>query len=358
MNADRLVAGYRGFVRPGLFRIGGGDPEVAHETTLKLLARVAGTAAGRAVLGSVCAGGGDPVTVAGVRFGNRVGLAAGMDKNGHGLRAWPALGFGHMELGTVTALAQPGNPKPRMFRLPHSGAVINRMGFNNHGALALAERLAAAGVRRGNAALGVPVGVSIGKSKVTPLDGAVDDYLTSLRAVAPHADYIAINVSSPNTPGLRELQDRAALTELVDALVAEAAVLAGGGAPVPIFVKLAPDLTPSALDELIEVATGHGISGLIATNTTLGRDGLAPADHHLAGQAGGLSGAPLRARSREVVAHITAACDLPVIASGGIMAADDARAMLDLGAVLVQVLTGLIYAGPGLIKGINTMGDR
>ncbi|MGJ3509725.1 quinone-dependent dihydroorotate dehydrogenase [Enemella sp. A6] len=358
MKADWLLTGYRGFIRPGLFRIGGGDPEVAHETTLRMLSAVAANPIGRAAMRLLGDSAGDPVTVAGVRFDNRVGLAAGMDKNGHALRAWPALGFGHMELGTVTALAQPGNPKPRMFRLPNSGAVINRMGFNNDGSHALAQRLADAGVRRGNRALGVPVGVSIGKSKVTPLEGAVQDYLTSLRAVAPHADYIAINVSSPNTPGLRELQDRAALTELVDALVAEAAVLAGDQAPVPIFVKLAPDLTRPALDELIEVATGHGISGLIATNTTLARDALAPTDQNLAGEAGGLSGAPLRARSREVVAHITASCDLPVIASGGIMSADDARAMLDLGAELVQVLTGLIYAGPGLITAINTMGER
>lgn len=351
-RAQLLRYGYRGFVRPVLFRLGGGDAEVAHETTLRMLAGVGKHRLPLAGVRLITGGGGDPVTVAGIRFPNRVGLAAGMDKNGVAVSAWPALGFGHMELGTVTAHAQPGNPTPRMFRLPASGALINRMGFNNDGAAALARRLATAGVYRGNNAVGVPVGVSIGKSKVTPLDEAVADYLVSFRAVAPHADYVAINVSSPNTPGLRALQDRASLTELVEALVAEA------DGRLPIFVKLAPDLAEPALDELLEVCVSHGVSGLIATNTTVERQQIVPAERVIAAESGGLSGAPLTQRSRQVVGYLRQHCDLPLIASGGIMRPDDAQAMLDAGADLVQVLTGLIYSGPSLLAGINALGVK
>lgn len=351
-RVELLRYGYRGFVRPVLFRLGGGDPEVAHETTLRMLARVGKHRLTRAGVRLVVGAGGDPVTVAGIRFPNRVGLAAGMDKNGVAIGAWPALGFGHVELGTVTAHPQPGNPTPRMFRLPASGALINRMGFNNEGAAALARRLAVHSVYRGNNALGVPVGVSIGKSKVTGLDEAVADYVESFRAVAPHADYVAINVSSPNTPGLRALQDRSSLTDLVDALVAEA------DGTLPIFVKLAPDLSEPALDELVEVCVTHGISGLIATNTTIERHRIVPAERSIATEPGGLSGAPLTPLSRQVVAYVRQRCDLPLIASGGIMRPADAQAMLDVGADLVQVMTGLIYAGPSLMAGINALGAR
>lgn len=294
------------------------------------------------------------VTVSGIDFPGIVGLAAGLDKDGVGVAAWSALGFGHVELGTVTATAQPGNPRPRLFRLPESRAIINRMGFNNAGAASLANRLAAAGVRRGNSAVGIPIGVSIGKTKTTPLPGATDDYLTSFRLVAPYADYVAINVSSPNTPGLRSLQDRAALHELVVELVAEARLLAGrSGTPVPLFVKIAPDLTNAALDEVLGVCVDGGVQGLIATNTTLSRDGLRPGDVGRADQPGGLSGAPLTVRARTVVHYLRTATDLPVIGVGGVITPADGRAMLDAGASLLQVYTGFVFGGPALVTALN-----
>src|SRR4051812_33863241 len=249
---------YEHLARPALFRLGGGDPEAAHEWTLRRLAAASGRPALLAALRrryAVAA----PVDAFGVRFANPVGLAAGMDKNGVALPAWPALGFGFVEVGTVTAHAQPGNDRPRLFRLPASEAIVNRMGFNNAGAAALAGRLQALGP------LGVPLGISLGKSKVTPLDRAVDDYVTSYNLLRPYADYIAVNVSSPNTPGLRTLQDREHLTNLICALVGK----------VPVLVKIAPDLAEPAIAEVLEVCLATGAAGVIATNTTLGRDGLA-----------------------------------------------------------------------------------
>ncbi|GAB3927141.1 dihydroorotate dehydrogenase (quinone) [Microlunatus endophyticus] len=340
---------YRGIARPLIFRM---DAERAHEVTLRALA-----VAGRLGPARVAAAGlfnrhRRPVRVAGIEFPGIVGLAGGLDKNGVAARMWGSLGFGFAELGTVTSQAQPGNPQPRLWRLAQSRAVINRMGFNNLGAAALARTLAAAGVRRGNNALGIPVGVSIGKTKITPLEHAVDDYLTSFRLLADRADYVAVNVSSPNTPGLRSLQDKESLTDLLTALTAEAITIDKSG-PVPIFVKIAPDLSESALDEVLEVCGSTGVQGLIATNTTLSRDGIGPADLELAAEAGGLSGAPLTRRARQVVAHLAARTDLPIIGVGGIESAADARAMLDAGARLLQVLTGFIYHGPGLIDRIN-----
>jgi len=273
-----------------------------------------------------------------VRFPNPVGLAAGLDKDGRALPAWPALGFGFVEVGTVTRHPQPGNPKPRLFRLPASGGLINRMGFNNAGAPALAERLAAVGP------LPVPLGISLGKSKVTPLDEAVEDYLFALRAVEPYADYVAVNVSSPNTPGLRALQDRAALSDLLAALTSETTK--------PILVKVAPDLTDHALGELLDVCAEHGVAGVIATNTTLARDGLAPADADRAAETGGLSGRPLAERAREVVTFVVKRSELPVIGVGGILAPEDALRLFDAGASLVQLYTGLIYTGPVLVRRI------
>jgi dihydroorotate dehydrogenase len=230
---------YERLARPALFRLGGGDAERAHEWTLSRLAALSGRPVALRAL-RAAAPKGTPRTVFGLRFPNPVGLAAGMDKDGRALPAWPALGFGFVEVGTVTARAQPGNPRPRVFRLPAEQAVINRMGFNNAGAAALAARLAAL------RPLGVPLGVSLGKSKVVPLEDAVEDYLTSLRAVLPYADYVAVNVSSPNTPGLRSLQDRGQLAALLAALRAEA-----GGTPV--LVKIAPDLTEHAIGEALDV---------------------------------------------------------------------------------------------------------
>ena len=339
---------YDGVGRPTLFRLGGGDPEVAHETTLAWLSGWGRTPARRAVLDLAFGSSGRPVEVAGVRFGGPVGLAAGMDKDARALPAWARLGFSHVEFGTVTGQAQPDNPKPRMFRLRASRAVINRMGFNNAGSAAMAARLESAGVRRGNLAAGLPVGVSIGKTKAVALEAAVDDYLSSLRRLVHLVDYLAINVSSPNTPGLRSLQGADELSRLVRTLVEEAGDL-------PIFVKIAPDLEWPAIDEALAVCETAGAAGVIATNTTLARSGLAAEDRPLATEAGGLSGAPLTARARAVVAYVTAHTTLPVIGVGGIMTADAARAMLDAGASLVQLYTCFIYSGPGLARAINRL---
>jgi dihydroorotate dehydrogenase len=321
-----------------LFRVGGGDAEAAHEWTLRRLAALSRRRGALAALRRLYAAQA-PCTAFGVRFPNPVGLAAGMDKDGRALPAWPALGFGFIEVGTVTRQPQPGNPRPRLFRLPGSTALINRMGFNNAGAEALARRLDTLG------RLPVPLGISLGKSKVTPLDEAVEDYLFSLRALRSYADYVAVNVSSPNTPGLRALQDRTQLGELLAALRAEAGAT-------PVLVKVAPDLTDHALGELLDVCVEHGVAGVIATNTTLSRDGLADADTPRAGEAGGLSGRPLAQRALEVVTFLTKRADLPVIGVGGILAPEDALRLFDAGACLVQLYTGLIYAGPGLVPGI------
>jgi dihydroorotate dehydrogenase len=352
-----MAVGYRGLVRPLLFRAYNGDPERVHERTLAAIARIGRSRPALAALARLGARHRTPATVAGIQFPGLVGLAAGMDKDGLGIRTWGALGFGYVELGTVTAQPQPGNDKPRLFRLPESRAIINRMGFNNRGAHALADQLAAAGISRGNLAVGVPIGISIGKTKNVPLDEATTDYLASLRILAPYADYLAINVSSPNTPGLRSLQDAGTLAELISALVNEAWRLAVGAVPVPIFVKLAPDLTEAALEEVVGVCTEAGAEGLIATNTTLGRDGI-PADQPLAAEAGGLSGAPLSRRARQVVGFLAERSKLPIIGVGGIMSRDDGEAMLNAGASLLQIYTGYVYAGPALVNDLNKLQPR
>ncbi len=331
---------YERALRHTLFRLGGGDPEVAHEKTLDALTVLSKVPLAIALLRGRF-GTHDPRTVFGVRFPSPVGLAAGLDKNGVALKAWPAMGFGFVEVGTVTRFAQPGNPRPRLFRLPTSHAIINRMGFNNDGADVLAARLRALGP------IGVPLGISIGKSKVTPVEDAVDDYVYSMRVLRPHADYFAVNVSSPNTPGLRSLQDRGALDALLGALRAEAGAT-------PLVVKIAPDLTEPAIAEVLEVCAGHRVDGLIATNTTIGRDGLALRDAVTGRETGGLSGRPLTERSREVVSFVhRESPGLPVIGVGGIMTVDDALRMLDAGASLIQLYTGFIYGGPPLVRAIN-----
>ena len=350
-----ISTGYARVVRPALFAAYGGDAERVHDATLNALATVSRIRPAAAAMAALCARNRGPVTMAGIEFPGVVGLAAGMDKDGIALRAWAPLGFGHVELGTVTARAQPGNPRPRLFRLPRSMALINRMGFNNAGAAALADRLAAAGAARGNRALGIPVGVSIGKTKTTPLAEAAEDYLTSLRLLAARADYLAVNVSSPNTPGLRSLQDADTLTELVTALVAEAARIAAPGPGVPILVKLAPDLAEDALEQALEVCQTAGAAGLVATNTTLARDHLHPDDQDRADEPGGLSGAPLTERARAVVTFLAKRTELPIIAVGGIMSRDDGQAMLDAGASLLQVYTGFVYAGPALVTELNRL---
>ncbi|RKN35667.1 quinone-dependent dihydroorotate dehydrogenase [Micromonospora musae] len=323
-------------VRPVLFRLGGGDAETAHEWTLHRLATVSRRPAALAALRARYAARA-PRTVFGVEFPNPVGLAAGMDKNGVALPAWPALGFGFVEVGTVTAHAQPGNPRPRLFRLRDSEAIVNRMGFNNSGAQALAARLAAL-----PRPLGVPLGISLGKSKVTPLEEAVEDYLASYQALKGHGDYFAVNVSSPNTPGLRSLQDRSHLDALLAVLVGEK----------PVLVKIAPDLSEPAIAELLEVCLDRGAAGVIATNTTLSRGGLAEADVARGAETGGLSGRPLAARAREVVSfvHRETGGRLPVIGVGGIVDPDESARMFDAGASLVQLYTGFIYRGPALVR--------
>lgn len=336
-----MLRGYERVVRPVLFRYGGGDPETVHTTTLRWLGRFGG------LVGPIGPHSppGAARTVFGLRFPNPVGLAAGLDKDGEALAAFRALGFGFVEVGTVTRHAQPGNDRPRLFRLRSSEALVNRMGFNNEGAHALASRLAH------GRALGIPLGISLGKSKITPLDEAVGDYVASLRELYPYGDYFAVNVSSPNTPGLRTLQDADRLAELLSALRQEAASLATGASPKPILVKVAPDLSDHALGEVLEVCADHGISGLIATNTTLSRQGLTATDRATLGdEGGGLSGKPLTTRAIEVVRFITGRSDLPVIGVGGVFSDADALRLEDAGASLIQLYTGLIYRGPGLVR--------
>lgn len=318
-------------VRPLLFAM---DPEKAHNLVFGTLRALGPLARGvsRLVYGPP-----DPrlkTRVAGLDLAGPIGLAAGLDKNGVLARFWPTVGFGFVELGTVTALAQAGNPRPRMFRFPAQRALINRMGFNNRGSLELAGRLG--GIGR----LSVPCGVNLGKSKVTPLEEAATDYETSTKRVVERADYLVINVSSPNTPGLRKLQDASFLTEIVKTVVAAAA-------RVPVFVKLAPDLTEDALAEAVGVAEDHGAAGIIATNTTIERHGLPDVG------AGGLSGAPLRDRSRAVIAFVAQKTRLPVVGVGGVASADDALALIAAGAEAVQVYSALIFEGPGLVSRIN-----
>lgn len=332
-----MPAWYEHLIRPALFRLGGGDAEAAHERTLRWLAALSRRPALLATLSrwyAVAA----PRRVFGLDFPNPVGLAAGIDKDGVALAAWPALGFGFIEAGTVTWHAQPGNDRPRLFRLPSSGALLNRMGFNNAGAAALAARLAATGP------LPVPLGISLGKSRVTPLDRAVEDYAASYAALAAYGDYFAINVSSPNTPGLRALQDRAHLDAILQAV-------AGGR---PILVKISPDLSDAATAEVLEVCLERGAAGVIATNTTLARDSVAAPDAASAAQPGGLSGRPLAARAREMVAfvHRETAGQLPVVGVGGVFDPDDATRLFDAGASLVQVCTGFVYHGPGLVRAV------
>lgn len=350
-----LTHGYEKAMRPALFRIGGGDAEAAHHATVKAMAQLGALPASGLVvdaLGAALGAPNDPVTVAGIRFPGRVGLAAGVDKDGVAVTAWQGLGFGHVEVGTVTAHAQPGNPQPRLFRLKASEGVINRMGFNNAGSEALATTLRDA---RAGGNVKIPVGVSLGKTKTTPVEEAVGDYLTSLGRLSGLADYFAVNVSSPNTPGLRSLQDKAPLLELLQAITSREAGLAAerGARPTPVFVKIAPDLTEDALEDVLDVAHGAGVAGLIATNTTLTRDNIAQRDLALAHEAGGLSGAPLTRRAREVVAFLARRTQLPIIGVGGIMTADDGLALVDAGADLLQVYTGFIYRGPGLVRDLN-----
>jgi dihydroorotate dehydrogenase len=330
----KRAGAYERFVRPWLFSF---DPETAHHLALKFL-RIAGK-----VPSAFGAFRPEPkaTKVFGITFPNPVGLAAGFDKNGVALRAWAALGFGFVEIGTVTAQPQPGNPKPRIFRFPEQAALINRLGFNNHGGDVVSERLRKQ--RDRGSWPNVPVGINIGKSKATPLEGAVEDYVYSFRKLALLADYIALNVSSPNTPGLRSLQESEALSSLLRAIREE-----NRSAKKPVLLKIAPDLSPPQLNEVIATCEANGIAGIIATNTTIDH---AIIPKHL-DQAGGLSGKPLREKSTAMVHAIRAQTQLPIIASGGISDAESAREKLQAGAQLLQVYTGYIYRGPGLLREI------
>jgi dihydroorotate dehydrogenase len=326
--------------RPFLFGL---DPEHAHDLTLGALASIQRTPLAYWIQQRRVR---DPVTLAGLVFPNRVGLAAGLDKNGRCIDAFGAMGFGSIEVGTVTPLPQPGNPKPRMFRIVASEALINRMGFNNGG---LAVFLANVRRARFRASGGI-LGLNIGKNAATPIERATDDYLAGLAGVYPHADYVTVNVSSPNTKDLRSLQGDAALDALLAALAARRGELAAEHERrVPMFVKVAPDLEPKQIDAIAEALVRHGIDGVVATNTTVSRDGVAGRPH--ADESGGLSGAPLRERSNRVIARLRRAlgAGVPIIGVGGVMSADDARAKRAAGADLVQLYTGFIYCGPTLV---------
>jgi dihydroorotate dehydrogenase len=320
-----------------LFRL---DPEQAHSLTLRLIRLAGQLPPARGLVRRLFAAPQHPVEAFGLRFSNPVGLAAGYDKDGLAWRGLAALGFGHVEVGTVTLQPQEGNPRPRVFRLPEDQALINRMGFPGEGATFVQRQLA------GSRPPGLVLGVNLGKNKETPLEEAPREYLELARRFAPLADYLAINVSSPNTVGLRRLQARDALHDLLAQLQVEREQL-----KTPLLVKLAPDLADGELEDALEAIRSTGMDGVIATNTTLARPGLhAPK----AVEAGGLSGAPLRPISQDMLRKIVRLSEgrLPVIAAGGIMTPADARQRLDAGAALVQLYTGLIYAGPALVKNI------
>lgn len=343
---------YRRVIRPALFAI---PSEPIHHATLAGLG-LAAEHAGLCMLTRRLFGAAElPVDVFGLRFPNPLGLAAGMDKRAQAVPMWEALGFGFSELGGVTRHPQPGNPPPRMFRAPADGALVNRMGFNNPGAEAFAAQL-----RHWHAEgrwPAHPVGVNLGKSRITPLDAAADDFLFSFRLTWPWADFFVVNVSSPNTPNLRQLQDGPALEAILGVLQDANAELAAvaGRAPKPLLVKVAPDLSFDALDEILALAVPRGLAGLVAANTTTTRPATgAGAVHAVFTEAGGLSGRPLRRRSNEVIRHVFRQTrgGLPIIGVGGVFDAADAWEKLACGASLVQVYTGMVYEGPGLARAI------
>ena len=327
--------------RPFLFGL---DPEQAHELTLDSIERLQNTPlqcvwSQRRV--------DDPVTIAGLRFPNRVGLAAGLDKNGRCIDGLGAMGFGFIEVGTVTPKAQPGNPKPRMFRLPEANALINRLGFNNDGLDAFVANVKRARFRQQGGILGL----NIGKNAATPIERAVDDYLLCLDGVYPHADYVTVNISSPNTANLRALQSDEALDALLGAVQERRAALAErDGRQVPIFVKIAPDLDTDQVDAIAATLKRHRIDGVIATNTTIARDAVKTLRH--GDEAGGLSGAPVFEASNRVIARLRGALGAayPIIGVGGVLGAADARAKIAAGANLIQIYTGFIYRGPALVS--------
>ena len=339
---------YKNILKPLFFRL---DPEHAHELVVGSLSLLSKTPLIRPAMAAFnqLPQASKPIEAFGLKFPNRVGLAAGFDKNAKCWPAFEALGFGHVEIGTVTALAQPGNPKPRMFRFPEHEALLNRMGFNNDGALEVAQRLEtlpAPGQR------GIPLGINIGKSKVVPLDQAVEDYRTSFRALADYADYLVVNVSSPNTPDLRKLQEGDRLRELLSELCRENEVRLEkvGGVRRPILLKIAPDLSEGELDDILQILIDLKLDGIIATNTTMSREG----PFKDLNEAGGISGMPVCVKSTEIIARIAKQTEgrLPIIGAGGISSPDTAQAKIDAGATLVQLYSGMIFEGPLLGKRI------
>lgn len=357
---------YKKCLRPSLFAQ---DSEQIHDRTLSALAWVSRRSILCEALASLFETPDLPVELFGLSFPNPIGLAAGLDKHAAALPAWSALGFGFSELGGVTWLAQPGNPSPRIFRAIADEALVNRMGFNNHGAEAIAAQLSE--WRASGRWPKHPVGINLGKSKITPLEKAAEDYANSFRVLWRWADFFVINVSSPNTPNLRQLQDQAALNEILAAVQevnSKCARESRAGNPInaesaipnptalkPILVKVAPDLSFEALDEILELVHPRRLAGLVATNTTITRP---QTDHpelqRVYAETGGLSGRPLRARSTEVIRHLYQHTGgaLPIIGVGGIFNADEAWEKITAGASLVQIYTGLIYEGPGVVKQI------
>ena len=330
--------------RPFLFKM---DPEAAHELTIESLAKIQHSPlmclASQAKIS-------DPVRLAGLDFPNRVGLAAGLDKNARCIDAWGALGFGFIEVGTVTPKGQPGNPKPRMFRIPEKDALINRLGFNNDGLDAFIANVRKSKLRQSPKAGAMLLGLNIGKNAATPIERATDDYLVCLAGVYPHADYVTVNISSPNTKNLRALQSDEALDQLLGALAARRAELAQQhGAYKPVFVKIAPDLDEAQVAVIADTLKRHGMDGVVATNTTLSRDAVKGLKH--GEEAGGLSGAPVLEASNAVIRQLRARLgrDYPIIGVGGILSGADALSKIEAGADVVQIYSGLIYRGPGLV---------
>ena len=331
--------------RPFLFGL---DAETAHDITMAGLTAAQGTP----LTWAYCNGRvNDPITLAGLKFPNRIGMAAGLDKNARAIDGLGAMGFGFVEVGTVTPLAQPGNPKPRMFRLPAANALINRLGFNNEGLDAFLANVQKAKFRSSSSANPMLLGLNIGKNAATPIENATDDYLICLRGVYPHADYVTVNISSPNTKNLRALQSDEALDALLGAIATERTLLKQKyGKSVPIFVKIAPDLDEAQIDVIAATLLRHKMDGVVATNTTLSREAVKGLPH--CDEAGGLSGSPVLQASNQVIRQLRAALgkDFPIIGVGGVMSAADAVSKIEAGADVVQIYTGLIYKGPDLVK--------
>lgn len=331
------------FLSPLLFRL---NPERAHALTLHALSMAGNFLPSRKILELMYQSPSKPVQLFGLTFKNQIGLAAGYDKDGLAIRGLAALGFGHVEIGTVTPKPQPGNPSPRVFRLVEDEAVINRMGFPSRGAEFVEQQL------MGRSNWNTILGINIGKNKETPNEAAETDYLALLKHFAPYADYLTVNVSSPNTAGLRELQERKSLESLLLHLHQQRLVEQEQlKRRIPILVKLSPDMTEAGLDESLEAILNTHMDGVIVTNTTLGREGLRSSYR---GETGGLSGTPLRVKSEAVLRQTIKSVNgiIPVVSAGGIMNADDAKRRLEMGAALVQVYTGLVYRGPGLVQEI------